>query len=124
MAVDGDATHLARSGVVGLHLWDLRDPPDAEPVVLKRTDLVYSTLGRFGPSGRWLVAKSTFNIAFWPVTGHWRRVLPGYSSGTWGLAFTPDGRWLASCTYGEAARLWPVSPSGTTATLMTEGYKE
>ena len=111
-AVDRDATHLARSGVAGsVHLWDLRDPPDAEPAALKRTDVNYMTYGGFDPSGRWLVAANAFNVAFWPVTGHWRRVLPGYYSGTWRLAFTPDGRWLASCTVGEAARLWPMSPA-------------
>jgi WD40 repeat protein len=112
LAVAGDGTHLARSGVAGsLHLWDLSDPPDAEAVVLKRTDVVYMTSGGFDPSGRWLVATNDLNVAFWPVTGHWRRLLPGYYSGTWRLAFTPDGRWLTSCTVGEAARLWPMSPA-------------
>ena len=50
LAVDGDATHLARSGVAGsVHLWDLRDPPDAEPVALKRTEVALQHVWRLRP---------------------------------------------------------------------------
>ena len=44
------AAHLARSrGDSGVRLWDLRDPPDAEPVVLKRPVSRSRTLGGFDP---------------------------------------------------------------------------
>jgi len=112
LAVDANGTHLARAGIGGaMHLWDLRDPPDAAPVVLKRPELDFRKSGRFDPTGRWLVLTNAFDVAFWPVSGRWRRELPGYSGFTWRLAFTPDGRWLVSCPIGEAARLWPMTPA-------------
>jgi WD40 repeat protein len=122
LAVDANGTHLARAGIGGaVHLWDLRDPPDAVPVVLKRPELGYSKLGRFDPTGRWLLSTNSFDAAFWPVTGRRKRELPGYAGSTWRLAFTPDGRWLISCTIGEAARLWPVgSGVGPAHTLGPE----
>jgi WD40 repeat protein len=122
LAVDHDATRLARAGIGGsVHLWDLHDPPDAEQVVLKRPEMGYGTKGRFDPTGRWLVATNHFDAAFWPVGGRWKRELPGYSGSTWRLAFTPDGRWLVSCTTSEAAGLWPMGPGvGPAHTLGPE----
>jgi WD40 repeat protein len=123
LVVDAHGTHLARSGIGGsVHLWDLDEPPDAAPVVLMRPEMGYSNSCLFDPTGRWLVATNSFDLAFWPVGGRWKRALPGYSGSTWRLAFTPDGRWLVSCTVGEAARLSPMSPTvGPAHTLGPEG---
>jgi WD40 repeat protein len=115
LAADVDRTHLARAGASGsVHLWDLRDPRDAEPVVLKRPGDMYTLWGSFDASGQWLVSNNWFTVAFWPVSSPWKRVLPGYSSG-WGVAFSPDSRWLVSCPTGAAARVWPLRPADGTA---------
>ena len=115
LAADLDGTHVARAGVSGsVHLWDLRDPRDAEPVVLKRPEPLYALWGTFDSSGQWLVSNNWYTVAFWPVSSPWKRVLPGYSSG-WGVAFSPDSRYLVLCPMEEAARVWPLRPTEGTA---------
>jgi WD40 repeat protein len=111
LAADVAGTRLARAGVSGsVHLWDLRDPRDAEPVVLERPEDMYTLTGSFDTSGQWLVSSNQYTVAFWPASSPWKRVLPGYSSG-WGVAFSPDSRWLVSCPTGAAARVWPLRPA-------------
>jgi serine/threonine protein kinase/WD40 repeat protein len=116
LAVDPESTRLVRpERASSLHLWDLRDPPDAQPLVLKRPDVAYSAGGAFEAGGPWFASANSFSVALWPLASPWRRELPGLRPTTWRLAFTPDGRWLVSCTGGEPARLWPMSPAEGTA---------
>jgi WD40 repeat protein len=112
LAVDAEGTRLVRpERASSLHLWDLRDPPDVQPLVLRRPDPAYTTLGAFDAGGQWFASTNSFSVALWPLAGPWRRVLQGLNPTTWRLAFTADGRWLVSCTIGEPARLWPMSPA-------------
>jgi WD40 repeat protein len=113
---DPDGEYVASAGVTGvdaLHLWDLLDPPDATATVLKWLDAAQADLpgGGFDPSGRWLVMTTGYRLGFWPLASPRRRVLPGHDGATWGLAFTPDGRWLASCPQGLSVRMWPLRPA-------------
>jgi WD40 repeat protein len=117
MAGDPEGRYVAAAGVTGvdsLHLWNLHDPPDAAPAVLKWLDaasLLEIPGGWFEASGRWLVMTTGYRLGFWPVATPRRRALPGYDGATLGLEFTPDGRWLASCLQGQPVRLWPLSPA-------------
>jgi WD40 repeat protein len=113
---DPDGRFVASAGVLGvdsLHLWDLLDPPDAGPAVLKWLDAAAADTpgGWFDASGRWVVMTTGFRLGFWPLASPRRRALPGYEGFTGVLAFTPDGRWLAACPQGQAIRLWPLSPA-------------
>jgi WD40 repeat protein len=113
---DPDGRFVASAGVLGvdsLHLWDLLDPPDAGPAVLKWLDAAAADTpgGWFDASGRWVVMTTGFRLGFWPLASPRRRALPGYEGFTGVLAFTPDGRWRAACAQGQAIRLWPLSPA-------------
>ncbi|MBP2672191.1 MAG: pknB 15, partial [candidate division NC10 bacterium] len=125
LPINGGGTHLAMPSSSGssLHVWDLRDPPDAEPVVLKWPDPMTVVSGGFDASGRWLVESTGRTVAFWPIVGPWKRTLHGVElvvRGSGAPVFSPDGRWLASRTSGEAARLWPMSPKDGKARALAQ----
>ena len=112
LAVDDGPSRVARAGTGGIHVRTLSDPPDAEPLVLKEFDTKsMQCAGGFDPSGRWLVAFNGVWLRFWPVTSPRRSRLPQGEGdrNVWGLEFTPDGRWLASCPLDLPPRLWPMN---------------
>jgi WD40 repeat protein len=120
LAVDDQGTRLARGELASsVHLWDFRDPPDAEPLLLKRPDVCYAPSGAFDPRGWWLASGNAVSIAFWPLIHPWKRSFPGAHPSTYQLEFTPDGRWLASCTLNEAVRLWPLGPADGAVRSLT-----
>jgi eukaryotic-like serine/threonine-protein kinase len=108
---DPDGSRLTQAGPNNsTHLWELDAFPDARPALLGRPAAATSHVGQFDPGGRWLVTANGggTTIEFWPVSSPRRRELPGQNKGSI-LAFTADGRRLASCSYGEPLRLWPSS---------------
>ncbi len=118
IALDGSESHLARAGEAGIHLWDLHDPPDAEPAVLKAPLVGGMMEGEFDPSGRWLLDNDGTSFLFWPVSSPWMRVLPNRYGSTYQTDFTADGRWLASCSVDSPARVWPMNPADGTGRDM------
>jgi WD40 repeat protein len=106
--------HLAQMGPDNaLHLWDLEGPPEARPLVFGRPGPSRAVV--LDPTGNWAVtyAPAESTIDFWPLAGPRRRVIGRPAANRWllmwSMAFTADGRWLATCNAGEPARLWPVS---------------
>ena len=97
-----------------IHLWELDAFPDARPAPLGRPAAAHWHVGQFDPGGRWLVTANggETTIELWPVSGPRRRELRGRQGI---VAFTADGRWLASCRYGEPLRLWPSSAADGSA---------
>ena len=91
-------------------LWDLEEVPDAQPLVIGRPGPGLLSMVTWDPAGRWLVtgALAGTTMEFWPASSPRRRVLPGFAN-SYALAFTPDGRWLATCTVNKPVRLWPLS---------------
>jgi len=92
-------------------VWDLQVPLDSEPLVLARKGREV-ILGAFHPSGQWLATTHYQDVAFWPQEWPYARSLdPGMDPGfNWvrGLAFSPDSKWLASCSGWTAPHLWPM----------------
>lgn len=101
-----------------LHLWDLEGPREARPLVFGRPGPGRAVA--LDPTGGWAVtyAPAEPTIDFWPLAGPHGRVL-GRSAASpwhmWSMAFTADGRWLATCNAGEPVRLWPVSAADGSA---------
>jgi WD40 repeat protein len=122
-AVDRRGRRVAAFGPsVSVDLWGLRDPPDAEPVRLKRPEADQGAFAAFQPGGSWLAVNNTFDVAFWPLRGPGMRRLRREEDTKMSIvAFSPDGRWLTSLFGGAGVRLWPLDPEdGTTRLLLPD----
>jgi WD40 repeat protein/DNA-binding winged helix-turn-helix (wHTH) protein len=100
-----------------VRLWDLGAWPAARPCALRRSGTWFSAVSRFHPTGDWVVA-STANftrLTFWPLTRARPFVVDGYSNGlARPVAFSLDGKWLATSWGDERLRLWPLPRMGIT----------
>jgi WD40 repeat protein len=94
----------------------------ARPLELRRSGSWNATTWRIHPSGDWLVASTAgvCNLTFWPLQRRYPTIVDGYSSLQRPIAFSPDGRWLASTWAGGGLRLWPVGPGGSNAATTLE----
>ena len=52
-------------------------------------------------------------LTFWPLPLRWPGVVDGYKTTARPLAFSPDGRWLATSWADDRLRLWPMPGSGS-----------
>jgi WD40 repeat protein len=95
-------------------VWDLAGPPDAEPLLLHKSEVAGDAgNGAFTSDGRWLVTALQFKVAFWPLQMPWPRVLR--VGGT--VAFTPDSKRIVSC--GDPTRVYPLTPDAPAARPIT-----
>jgi WD40 repeat protein len=122
VASDGAGRRVAAGdAATSVRLWDLEDPLDAEPLTLNRPESPRCFNLAFDAGGRWLVTDNCGTVAFWPLGGRWRRSLKGHQGLSYWTAFSPDGRWLATCRPGAPVRLWPLDPAdGTVRPLLPE----
>lgn len=100
-------------------VWDLEAWIEAEPLRLRRSGSWYAAGATFHPSGEWLIVSTQFmeRLTFWPLGGSRPSVVGGYSGFMRPIAFSPDGKWLAT-VWGRGAemkqvRLWPLPGSGS-----------
>ncbi|MGH9324605.1 MAG: WD40 repeat domain-containing protein, partial [Vicinamibacteria bacterium] len=64
-------------------------------------------------TGDWVVASTAgfTRVTFWPLSGSYPVVVDGYTTLTRPLAFSPDGKWLATNWEDRWLRLWPLRGS-------------
>jgi len=95
-------------------LWDPRAPPGARALRLRRSGSWYAAGWDIHPTGDWLVATTSdwTRLTFWPLRQPRPVVIDGYESFYRPMAFSTDGRWLASAWSDGALRLWPIPGTG------------
>ena len=113
VALSADDRALAASSIDGTsRIWDISDPLHPRLMVTSGDGLGQKpqTL-RFSPNGRLLAASTDTGVVLWDVSepGRVRRVMTLPQSSGLGLAFTSDGRTLASSGPGGSLRLWNVA---------------
>ena len=118
LELDGRLAHDALAGWASgrqLRLWDTNALASARPVTLRRNGSWYGAGVAFHPAGDWVaVATASFSrLTFWPLRQPRATVVPGYSGLTRPVAFSPDGRWLATTWSDGKLRLWPLPGTGS-----------
>jgi len=100
-------------------VWDLRLPPEAEPLMLRSR---VGTGVAFGissdPDGRWFVGLSG-EAVFWPYPESQTMVFPDAGGGIGQLTFTPDGKNLVIPQFPRRGlRIQPLVGGEVSRTLM------
>jgi WD40 repeat protein/DNA-binding winged helix-turn-helix (wHTH) protein len=102
----------------------LSDPPDrhvrlwrstawnaARPLSLRRSGSWYGAEKTVSPAGDWIVVSTAgfTRLTFWPLGRSYPLVVDGYATLGRPVAFSPDGKWLAtSWNPADSVRLWPL----------------
>ena len=90
-------------------VWNLRWPADARPVVLRRGPENNGSFVRIERHGAWAASHSGSGIHLWPLRDRSTRVLDGHTGAVTGVAFAPDGSWIASTSEDGSVRLRPLA---------------
>jgi WD40 repeat protein len=121
----GPGAHVlaAGGGWGAIRVWDL----DAGVLAREIQNDQNSATAVYSPDGSLLAAGEVgqgeeFPVRLWdPVSGDLRQTLNGHRKDVSGLAFTPDGRILASGDWAGTTRLWTVATGETLQTLEQPG---
>jgi WD40 repeat protein len=100
-----------------LRVWDLLVWPEARPMSLRRSGSWFVASFEYHPRGTCVVVptRGGDRTTFWPLQRSRATVVDGYSMPGRPVAFSPDGRWLATNWgredyewYTDELRLWPL----------------
>ena len=113
LELEGRLAHDAAAGKQ-LRVWDTAALPGALPLVLRRSGSWYGASGDVHPTGDWAVEStgSTSRLTFWPLRRARPTIIHGYVGLRKPMAFSPDGRWLATSWPDAKLRLWPLPGTG------------
>ncbi len=98
----------------------------ARPLVLRRDLGWYMAQLVVHPGGDWLVASTeTYTrLTFWPLRQARPLIVDGFKNQHKLMAFSPDGRWLATSWPNAPLRLWPLTAaSPVPRTLEVPGLR-
>jgi WD40 repeat protein len=115
---------VARSGPnAGFCLWPIDAPADIDPILLSRGDNARAETFKanffsFHAQGDWIATTDYAGLAFWPLRKEYPLVIQHHRDLVSGLAFAPDGSWIASASNDGTVRSWPLvgnpPPRGST----------
>jgi WD40 repeat protein/DNA-binding winged helix-turn-helix (wHTH) protein len=126
--IDPAGSRLFATGAGGLdrsavaYVWDLNGPPDADPLALRfgaSNDWAQSFAVH--PEGSWVLTSHNMSAVLWSFHRPSPVVLRGHSPPLIKIAFTPDGKYLASSSDDGTVRLWPLTPeAGERSRILME----
>jgi WD40 repeat protein len=115
VAISADGKTLAWGTRAGVKLWDLT--ADKERPLLKHLGAARLA---FSPDGKALASVSPYSpeVKVWDVaTGEERAALVGHTDQVWSVAFTTDGKTLATGGDDQTVKLWDLTTGKERATL-------
>jgi WD40 repeat protein len=90
-------------------VWEIDGPP-AAPFRCYHVNALDPGSPAFDPQGRWLATPGYSHLTLSRIDSPWARILTGHQEGPIiDLAFSPDGRNLASCAR-DGLRIWSMEP--------------
>jgi WD40 repeat protein len=121
-------TRVAAATFNGLQVW-MYAPDSAEPISLEESQAILTipegSSGIFSPDGKWLAALSLSTtsgnaVKLWDATtGQELLTLAGHTDWVMGLAFSPDGKRLASTSLDGTVRIWSLAPGQETVNVLS-----
>jgi WD40 repeat protein len=116
-APDGQ-TLAAGDSAGNVRLFDLATRREREPLEVPGASV---TCLAFAPDGRALAAgygmRREYTVRLWDVAGRRAAVLRGHTADVWGVAYSPDGKSLVSCSGDRTVRLWDPATGQERAAL-------
>jgi WD40 repeat protein len=106
-----------------IHVWQFSlDSVEDQTTIMNQEIITILNAGSviFSPDGRQLAGVSGNAIKLWEAaTGRELLTLVGHSGWVMGLAFSPDGKWLASTSLDGTVKVWSIAPGNETATVSS-----